>query len=246
MVVIGDKEMISIMVNEEDHIRIYGMDSGLQLSQTWHLVDKVDDELNAHIDYAVSPDWGYLTACPTNVGTGMRASVMIHLPALTLTKQINKVLKAVSQLGLTIRGLYGEGTEALGNLFQISNQVTLGQKEEEIADNIERVTRQIIGHEEKAERLLLREAKEQIEDKVFRAYATLRYARVISTQEAIDLLSTVRLGVSMQILKGIKLSVLNELLVMIQPAHVQKISGATLQPPQRDVKRAELIRKKFS
>jgi protein arginine kinase len=241
----GDKEMISIMINEEDHLRIQSMDAGLNLFEAWDLINKVDSDLSKELDYAVSPSWGYLTACPTNVGTGMRASVMIHLPALGLTGQINKVLKGVSQLGLAIRGLFGEGTEALGNLYQISNQVTLGQAEEETVDNIEKITKQIIGYEINAQELLLKESNEQLEDKIFRAYALLTHARIISSHEAMNFLSAVRLGVSIELLRNVSLQTLNELLIIIQPAHIQKIFKATLTPQQRDVKRAELIREKL-
>ncbi|MDI6785422.1 MAG: protein arginine kinase [bacterium] len=241
----GDKEMISIMINEEDHLRIQSMDAGLNLFEAWDIINKLDSDLSDKLNYAISPQWGYLTACPTNVGTGMRASVMMHLPALILTGQINKVLKGVSQLGLAIRGLYGEGTKALGNLYQISNQVTLGQAEEETIDYIKKITNQIIGYEKDAQEVLTKESNEQLEDKIFRAYALLTHARIISSSEAMDFLSTVRLGVSINLLKNVSLEVLNELLIVIQPAHIQKIYKSTLTPEQRDIKRAELIREKL-
>lgn len=241
----GDKEMINIMINEEDHLRIQSMDAGLNLFEAWDIINKVDSDLSNELNYAISPQWGYLTACPTNVGTGMRASAMIHLPALTLTGQINKVLRGVSQLGLTTRGLYGEGTEALGNLYQISNQVTLGQTEEETIDRIKKITSQIIGYEKDAQEILTKESNEQLEDKIFRAYALLTHARIISSKEAMDSLSAVRLGVSINLLRNVSLETLNELLIIIQPAHVQKIFNSILTPEQRDVKRAELIREKL-
>ncbi|MDI6703542.1 MAG: protein arginine kinase [bacterium] len=245
LVAIGDKEMISVMVNEEDHLRLQIMGSGLGLLSLWRVISQIDDTLSRNLDYATSLNWGYLTACPTNVGTGMRASVYIHLPALTITNQINKVLKAVSQLGLAIRGIHGEGTESLGNLFQISNQITLGQTEDEIADNIERVTRQIISHEQTAQKNLLEKASKSIEDRIFRAYGILKYSRLISSKETLNLLSQVRLGVNMGYLM-IPLSTLNELLIIIQPAHVQKIAGRILGPKARDEKRAEIIRQRLS
>lgn len=241
----GDKDMVSIMINEEDHLRIQSIDAGLNLFEAWDIINKIDNELSERLDYALSPQWGYLTACLTNVGTGMRASVMVHLPALILTKQINKVLKGVSQLGLAIRGLYGEGTKSLGNLYQISNQVTLGQVEEETIDYIKKITNQIIGYEKDAQELLTKELNEQLEDRIFRAYAILTHARIISSNEAMDFLSAVRLGVSVNLLKNVSLETLNELLIIIQPAHIQKIYKAILTPEQRDIKRAELIREKL-
>jgi protein arginine kinase len=245
VVFIGDKEMINIMVNEEDHLRIQTFSSGLEPATTWQIINKIDDEFSNLLKYAYSLNWGYLTACPTNVGTGMRTSVMIHLPALNITKQIRKILHAISQVGLAIRGLYGEGTEALGNFFQISNQVTLGRSEQEITDNTERITNQIIGHEEKAREMLMKENKIQLEDQILRAYATLSHARVISSKEALELLSLVRLGVGIGLLKDVSLKVINELLVISQPAHVQMIAGEVLSTPARDVKRALIIQKKL-
>jgi len=245
VVFIGDKEMVTIMVNEEDHLRIQTFSSGLESGTTWGIIDKIDDELSKSINYAYSLNWGYLTACPTNVGTGMRISVMIHLPALNITKQIRKILHAISQIGLAIRGLYGEGTEALGNFFQISNQVTLGRTEQEIIDNTEKITNQIIEHEEKARQVLMKENKIQLEDQIMRAYATLTHARVITSKEALELLSLVRLGVGIGLLKEISLKDINELLVISQPAHIQLLAGEVLTAPARDVKRALIIQKKL-
>lgn len=246
VVFIGDKEMVNIMVNEEDHLRIQTFSSGLDPATSWQIINKVDDEFSKSLKYAYSLDWGYLTACPTNVGTGMRTSVMIHLPALNITKQIRKILHAISQVGLAIRGLYGEGTEALGNFFQISNQVTLGRSEQEITDNIEKITNQIIGHEEKAREMLMKENKIQLEDQILRAYATLSHARVISSKEALELLSLVRLGVGIGVVKDVSLKVINQLLVISQPAHIQLIAGEVLSTPARDVKRALIIQKKLA
>ncbi len=245
VVFVGDKEMVNIMVNEEDHLRIQTFSSGLEPVTTWQIIDKIDDELAKSLKYAYSSNWGYLTACPTNVGTGMRTSVMIHLPALNITKQIRKILHAISQVGLAIRGLYGEGTEALGNFFQISNQITLGRSEQEITDNTEKITNQIIGHEEKAREILMKENRIQLEDQIMRAYATLSHARVISSKEALELLSLVRLGVGVGLLKEVSLKSINELLVLSQPAHVQLLAGEILSNPARDVKRAFIIQKKL-
>lgn len=245
-VVVGEKELVSIMINEEDHLRLQAIESGLQLMDAWRLIDRIESELDAKLKFAFSKEWGYLTACPTNAGTGMRASVMLHLPSLVLTKQIGKVLQAITKLGLVARGLYGEGTEPLGNYFQISNQVTLGQAEEEIIDNIERVIKQIIGHEENARKILLSEGRIQLlEDKVFRAYGILKNVRIIDSAETVQLLSALRLGVDLGLTKDINRQALNELLIITQPAHLQKLQGRTLSPTQRDVKRAELIRERL-
>lgn len=244
-VVISEKEIISIMINEEDHLRIQVMQSGFNLMETWKLISKIDTELDKLLSYAFSVDWGYLTACPTNAGTGMRASVMLHLPSLVLTKQINKILQAITKLSLMARGLYGEGTEASGNFFQISNQVTLGHTEEDIIDNIERIIRQVIEHEQNARRVLLSQDREKIEDRVWRAFGTLKNAHIITSSETIDLLSILRLGIDIGILKEINRPLLNELFVLTQPAHLQKIEGKTLSPSQRDIKRAALIRSKL-
>lgn len=245
VVFIGDKEMVNIMVNEEDHLRIQTFSSGLESTTTWQVINKIDDELSKFLKYAYSPNWGYLTACPTNVGTGMRTSVMIHLPALNITKQIRKILHALSQVGLAIRGLYGEGTEALGNFFQISNQVTLGRNEQEIVDNTEKITNQIIGHEEKAREILIKENRVQLEDQIMRAYAILSYAKVISSKEALELLSLVRLGVGIGLIKDVSLKNINELLVISQPAHIQLLAGEILTGLARDVKRAIIIQKRI-
>lgn len=239
------KEMLSVMVNEEDHLRIQILSSGLSLLSCWQVINQADNELSQNLDYALSLELGYLTACPTNVGTGMRASVMLHLPALTLSNQINQVLKAASQLGLAIRGIHGEGTEAIGNLFQISNQVTLGRSEEEIVDSIERVTNQIIGYEKNAYKILLKQKGPAIEDKIFRAYGILKNARILSSKEAINLLSLLRLGISMGFLKEISLARLNELLIINQPAHIQKIRGRQLKEEERNIARASIIRQKL-
>ncbi|MFH1562435.1 MAG: protein arginine kinase [Nitrospirota bacterium] len=245
VVLVSDKEMINIMVNEEDHLRIQTFSSGLEPVRTWQMINHVDNELSKFLKYAYSSNWGYLTACPTNVGTGMRTSMMIHLPALDITKQIRKILHAISQVGLAIRGLYGEGTEALGDFFQISNQVTLGRSEQEITENIERITNQIIGHEQKAREVLMKENRVQLEDQIMRAYATLTYARIISSKEALELLSLVRLGVGMGLIKDVSLKIINELLVISQPAHVQLLAGEVLSRPARDVKRAIIIQQKL-
>ena len=244
-VAIGQGEVISIMINEEDHLRIQVMQSGLNLQDAWSLIDGLDDELSESIPYAYSTDWGYLTCCLTNTGTGMRASVMVHLPALVMNKQINKVLHAISKLGLTARGLYGEGTEAMGNFFQISNQVALGRTEEELVENIERILKQVIEHEQSAREGLMTNNRLQLEDRVWRAYGILRHAQTISSNETLDLLSALRLGVDLGLMKHVDRPSVNELLIASQPAHLQKLQGSKLSTEERDAKRAALIRKRL-
>ena len=241
-VAIGQGEVISIMVNEEDHLRIQVMQSGLNLSDAWNVVDTLDDQLSEVMPYAYSTEWGYLTCCLTNTGTGMRASVMAHLPALVITKQINNVLHAITKLGLTARGLYGEGTEASGNFFQISNQVALGRTETELVENIERIIKQVIGHEQSARENLAANNRLQLEDRILRAYGVLQYAQTISSNETLDLLSAVRLGVDLGIMKQLDRPKVNELLIFSQPAHLQKVEGEKLSTQERDAKRAALIR----
>lgn len=243
---VEDREIVSVMINEEDHLRIQIIQSGFNLREAWDLADKIDTDLNSQLEYAYSIKWGYLTACPTNTGTGMRASLLMHLPALVMTKQISKALQALTKLGFAVRGLYGEGTEALGNFFQISNQVTLGRPEEDIIDNFERVMAQVISRENSARKLLLSKEKEGISDKIWRAFGTLKSARIITSNETINLLSSIRLGVYLDVLPHIDIGLLNELFLLIQPAHLQKMAGRTLTPDQRDIIRADLVRKKLS
>lgn len=241
-VAISADESISIMVNEEDHLRIQVLAPGLQLQEAWRVASQVDDALEQRIQYAFDEHLGYLTACPTNVGTGLRASVMMHLPALVLTQQAGRLFHNLSQLGLVVRGLYGEGTEAAGHIFQISNQTSLGKAEEEVVTNLEAIARTVIETEEQARRHLHREMRLQIEDRVARAYGLLSNARVITSEEAMRLLSDVRLGIALGVLPPIEYRKLNELMVAMQPAFLQRTEGRELNPLERDVKRADLIR----
>ena len=244
-VVIGPGEVVSIMINEEDHLRIQVIQSGLNLRDAWARIDELDDELSTGIPYAYSTDWGFLTCCPTNTGTAMRASVMVHLPALVMSKQINKVLHTITKLGLTARGLYGEGTEASGNFFQISNQVSLGRAESEIIENLERILTQVIDHEKTARENLITNNRHQLEDRVGRAFGILRHAQLMSSTETLDLLSAVRLGVDLGMMNGLTRSTVNELFLFSQPAHLQKLEGKNLSSQERDEKRAQLIRKRL-
>jgi protein arginine kinase len=242
---VSEEEIISVMVNEEDHLRIQVMRSGLDLNDTWEIMDQLDDVLAEKLNFAFLPEWGYLTACPTNTGTGMRGSVMLHLPALVMTKQINKVLAAIAKLSFTTRGLYGEGTQATGNFFQISNQVSLGHSEIEILENLKGLIKQVVDQEEQARQALLSQSREVLEDRIWRASGTLRSAYIISSEETIELLSMVRLGVDLGIIKDIDRSLINELFIITQPAHLQKIEGKKINAPERDAKRAKLIREKL-
>jgi len=243
--VIESKEIVSIMINEEDHLRIQVLQSGFNLKESWNIVDKIDTDLGKVLPYAYSAKWGFLTACPTNTGTGLRGSVMLHLPALVFTGQIEKILQAVAKLGLNVRGLYGEGTEARGNLFQVSNQVSLGRAESEIIDNIEKILAQIITREDTIRKSLLNKNKQALVDRIWRAYGTLKNARIITSSETISLLSTIRLGVELGIVKSIDRQTANELFILTQPAHLQKLEKKILNSSDRDIKRADLIRKKL-
>lgn len=241
-VVITADESVSIMVNEEDHLRIQCLQPGLQLEETWALADKIDDLLEKSLDYSFCERRGYLTSCPTNVGTGLRASVMLHLPCLVMGKQVGKIVHAISQLGLAVRGYYGEGTEAHGNLFQVSNQVTMGQTEEEIVKNLLAVTRQIVAQERATREALLRDNRNFLEDKIHRAFGAMRYARMMTTREALNNISDLRLGVELGILHGLTYGQINELSMLSTPAFLSKSAGYSLNPEERDRFRAETIR----
>ena len=243
--IVSEEEVLSIMINEEDHLRIQVMRSGLNLEETWKLIDSMDDALSKKLDFAYSRSWGYLTACPTNTGTAMRGSVMLHLPALVMTKQIGKVLSAIAKLSFASRGFYGEGTQAKGNFYQISNQVSLGHAEVDIIQNINGLIRQIIEQEEQARQALLVQNRAMLEDKIYRSFGILKNAYIMSSQETIELLSMVRLGIDLGIIKEIDRWVINELFIMIQPAHLQKLEGKKLASGARDIKRASLIRQKL-
>lgn len=244
-VIIGEKEIIAIMINEEDHLRLQCIQSGLQIIEGWRLLDKIDSDLEKELNYAFSAEWGYLTACPTNAGTGLRASVLVHLPALIISKKINKILQGISKLHMSIRGLYGEGTETIGDFFQISNQITLGQDEENLINNIEGLIKQVVEQEQKTREDLLKKKRVWLEDRVWRAYGILKNARFISSQETLELLSALRLGIHLGIISDINITDLNELLISTQPAHLQILIGKEISPEERDIKRADFIREKL-
>lgn len=241
-VVLASRHPLSVMLNEEDHLRIQSILSGLDLQQAWSLVDQLDDELGSEIPYAYHPEFGFLTSCPTNVGTGLRASVLVHLPALVLTKEIGRVLESLSQVGLTFRGLYGEGSEVVGNFFQISNQTTLGQTEEELIDHLQRMVEQVIHHEHHARQVLLRDAAQVTADKLWRAYGLLRHARALSFEELMNLLSGVRLGASLKLLPGLRVYTLNKIMIFTQTAHLEEAAGRELSPSEREAHRAAFVR----
>jgi protein arginine kinase len=271
-VIVGEKEVVSIMLNEEDHIRLQVITPGLQLTQSWEMVNAIDDELARRVDYAFSTDWGYLTACPTNVGTGLRISVMFHIPALAATREGNRILSSISDMGYAIRGMYGEGSQAIGAFYQISNETTLGQSEAEIIERIRSVARQLVDREREERRILIEKNGIELEDKIFRSYGILVNARLISSREALDLLSWVSLGVNTGMLleecdipvprdsqntKMVKAQRarrdgdpekerirgrIAQLLVLIRPAHLQKYEGRKLDTELRDIARAAVTR----
>lgn len=244
--VVNKDGALSVMINEEDHLRLQCLLPGLQLRECLKEVLSLDDLLENELDFAFDERRGYLTACPTNVGTGMRASVMLHLPAIKLTGQLNAVIQNIAQLGMTVRGLYGEGSEALGDFYQVSNQVTLGQTEEDICNYLQVLTRQLVQQEKILRQNLQQKMKDQLEDRVKRAYGILKYAHMISSHEAWNLLSDLRLGMDMQYITGIQNNSLNELMVAISPAHLQKKAGKQLSVIERDCLRAQIIQEKLN
>ncbi|WP_144462731.1 protein arginine kinase [Siminovitchia fortis] len=244
-VLLSGQEDISIMLNEEDHIRIQCLFPGLQISEALERANVIDNILEAKVDYAFDEKLGYITSCPTNVGTGLRASVMVHLPALILTRQMNRIIPAINQLGLVVRGIYGEGSEALGNIFQISNQITLGKSEEDIIGDLISVVQQIVAQERAAREALIKTSSIQLENKVFRSYGILANSRIIETKEASECLSDVRLGIDTGYITHLSRNILNELMILTQPGFLQQYAGGPLRPVERDIKRAALIRERL-
>jgi len=245
-VVVDHSGRISMMINEEDHLRIQSIFSGFDLENCWKETEKLESAIGRNLEYEFHPKFGYLTACPTNTGTGLRASVLIHLPGLVLAKEIQKVLRGISQIGLTFRGLYGEGSEVLGNFFQISNQITIGKSENELIQHLNRITEQLIEHEKNARAILFKDAGHYIQDKVWRAYGILEHARTITGEEVMNLLSAVRLGVSMKLIKKLSVSNINRMLIYSQDAHLDVAAGKRLSSTERDINRATLIRSFFN
>ncbi|HKB42334.1 MAG TPA: protein arginine kinase [Gemmataceae bacterium] len=241
-VALGPQETVSLMVNEEDHLRLQVMRSGFALDEAWQQIDRVDDLLEQRTSYAFSDDFGYLTACPTNVGTGMRSSVMLHLPALDATKQIEKVFRALQKINLAVRGLYGEGSRASGHFYQISNQVTLGKSETTILNDIHSVIPQIITYERQARASWMRDNRQGLQDKISRAHGTLCSATMMTSEETMELLSYLRLGINLGLLGDVTIPTVNELFIHTQPAHLQKLMGTSLDGEERNAARARYLR----
>lgn len=242
-VVVSSGEPLSVMVNEEDHFRLQSLMSGLRVQEAWALVDRLDEDLGREMPFAYHHEFGFLTSCPTNVGTGLRASVLMHLPGLVLTKEITKVLHGLSQVGLTFRGLYGEGSEVVGNFFQVSNQTTLGKAEEDLIDHLDRIVRQVIQYEAHHRQVLMRDAQRVTEDKIWRAYGLLRHARSLPFEELMNLLSGVRLGVGLKLLPNLRVYTLNKLMIFTQAAHLEQAAGRDLSPAESDAHRASYVRR---
>jgi protein arginine kinase len=243
--VLNREESFCVMINEEDHLRMQALRPGLQLRQAWSAIDHLDSELEKKLDYAFDNELGYLTACPTNLGTGIRVSAMLHLPGLVLGEQINPIIQSVNKLGLAVRGLYGEGTEALGNVFQVSNQMTLGETELTIVERLEKVLAQIIEHEENARQTLLEKKPKVVFNHIGRAYGILANAHSISSKETMNLLSLMRLGVDLGLFSSAERSLVDELFILTQPAHLQKRFSDKLSAEERDLLRADMVRERL-
>ncbi|MCX7422404.1 MAG: protein arginine kinase [Planctomycetia bacterium] len=243
---ISDAEDISVMINEEDHVRMQVIHSGFALDDCWAEINRVDDLLEQEISFAFDERLGYLTACPTNVGTGIRVSVMLHLPGLVLTKDIQKVFQALQKLRLAVRGLYGEGSQAMGDFYQISNQVTLGRSEEDLIKTIKEVIPSILKYERRARESLLRESREGLHDQIARAFGILSSAQTITTEETLHLLSSVRMGINLGLLDELQIPAINELLILTQPAHLQKVRKKPLESADRNIARASLLRQRLT
>ncbi|WP_252504739.1 protein arginine kinase [Sporosarcina sp. Marseille-Q4943] len=244
-VILSEDETLSIMVNEEDHIRIQCIYPGFQLENAYDHADSVDNYLENILPYAFDEDFGYLTSCPSNTGTGMRASVMMHLPALTITKQIERIIPAISRLGMVVRGSYGEGSEAPGNIYQVSNQTTLGKPEKEILSDLKNVALRLIAHERRSREILLSKSRVALENKLFRSLGTIMYARLLPSGEAARCLSDVRLGIDLGIIEDVDMSILNELMIFMQPGFLQQYAGEELTAEERDIFRADLFRERL-
>ncbi len=242
-VLFDSREQFSVMVNEEDHLRIQVMHSGLDLESAWQQINEIDDLIESEVRYAFSDRLGYLTACPTNVGTGMRVSVLVHLPALVMTRQIEKVFRSLQKINLAVRGLYGEGSQAMGDFYQISNQITLGRRETDLVKQVGDVVPVILEYERQARAALVRENHDNLHDRVSRAYGILRTAQTISSEETLHLLSSVRMGVNLRLIDNLEMRTVNQLFIHTQPAHLQKLHGDPLETAQRNAERARYLRR---
>jgi len=240
-VAIDGNETFSLMINEEDHLRIQVMQSGLDLKSAWRIVNRIDDLIEEQITFAYHERLGYLTACPTNVGTGMRVSAMLHLPALVISGQIEKAFRGLQKINLAVRGLYGEGSQAMGDFYQISNQVTLGGSEEDLISRVEDVAPALIEYERKARDFLIRDGHKDLHDRVSRAYGVLCTAQQISSEETMQLLSSVRMGINLGLIEDVEIPTVNKLFIHTQPAHLQKLRGSELDTADRNVERASYL-----
>jgi protein arginine kinase len=244
--VLSENEQVSMMINEEDHIRIQCLSPGLQLEEALAVANKVDDWMEQEVDYAFDKQMGYLTSCLTNVGTGLRASIMMHLPGLVLTKQLGRIIPAINRLGFVVRGIYGEGSEALGNIFQVSNQMTLGKSEEDTIKDLRSVVKQIISQERSARETMKKVSFLSLEDKVYRSLGILMNSRIMESKEAAKRLSDIRLGIDLGFIKNIAPNVFNELMILTQPGILQQYAGIPLSTDERDERRASLIRERLA
>ena len=241
-VAIDQQEKFSLMINEEDHLRVQVMHSGLALNSAWKRINEIDDMIEENMTFAFHPRLGYLTACPTNVGTGMRVSVMLHLPALVITRQIEKVFRSLQKISLAVRGLYGEGSQAMGDFYQISNQITLGRSEEELIQQVNDVVPVLIDYERKARQFLIRESQKDLHDRVSRAFGILCTAQTISSEETMHLLSSVRMGINLGLIENLEIPMVNQLFIHTQPAHLQKLRGSELDTANRNIERAHYLK----
>ncbi|OHB80401.1 MAG: protein arginine kinase, partial [Planctomycetes bacterium RBG_16_64_10] len=242
-VAIRQGEQVSVMINEEDHLRIQVLHSGLDLGGAWEQINALDDMIEGRATYAFHERLGYLTACPTNVGTGLRVSVMLHLPALVITRQIEKVFRSLQKISLAVRGLYGEGSQAMGDFYQISNQVTLGRNEEKLIGDVADVVPVMIEYERNAREFLIRKSQQTLHDRVCRAYGILRTAQTISSEETMHLLSSVRMGINLGLIQDVEIPTVNKLFIHTQPAHLQKLRGTVLDTEHRNIERAAYLRR---
>lgn len=245
-VVVTPDETLAVMLNEEDHLRMQAMSPGSDLFRSWRMIDAADSEIEAQVDYAFSSRLGYLTACPSNVGTGLRASVMLHLPGLVLMNEIDPIMRGLNKIGLTVRGWSGEGTEASGNIFQVSNQTTLGSTEQGIIERLTRIVGEVIQHEQNARARLWEGRKAIVQDYVGRAFGILSHAHILSSKEALYLLSGLRLGMEFGILRNVKEEIINEVMLLTQPGHLQKVEGRQLNTSERDEVRAWIVKSKLA
>ena len=242
-VFVSPDEMMAVMINEEDHIRIQTLKPGLQLKEAWDAASRIDDQLESQLSYAYSARLGFLTSCPSNVGTGLRASVMLHLPGLVLLEEMDPVVNGISKIGLAVRGMWGEGSEAVGNMFQVSNQITLGKGEEQIVNHLEQIVLELVEHELNARKRLLHENSIMVKDHIARSFGLLAHAKLMASAEALNLLSTLRLGLDLGMVDGFSRQEMDQLYISTQPAHLQKIQQRELAPNERDIVRAQMLRK---